>query len=513
MSSSETATALVREFRAARRSGTPLISVESLDQHATIAELKAVAGSRAPCYRWDIAAGITPLNELAAADIIDIVGNADQFSEQTRFPVQALEFATKMRKRSVLFFCNAQAYLNTDAVRNDPVPAQQVSNLRDEFKRNLRTLVLLGPCLSLDQIIKSDVIGIDSPLPDEGALRGIVSDQMSAVELEPQSEDVMSQAVTSVKGLSHFGAEQTIAMSLSKEAVDLDFLGRLQRKTISKIDGLSMDLDSVTFDDIGGQSQIRKFVDGLFMGEHPYKLVIRIDEIEKMLGGSGGTPGQSADTSGVGQDALGVLLRVMEDNRWSGMIGVGAGGSGKSLLTKAIGATYGVRTLAVDIGAMKGSLVGESERKIREAFNVVESLGGSDVLVVATCNRLNTLPPELKRRFTYGIWYFDLPTEDERDKIWKLHQSENYPKSARPDDRMWTGAEIRNCCELAYRLKIAPKEAAQYIVPIAKSDPEGLESLRSQANGRFLSVSQPGPYRKDGGDDKKPKGRMRDDEE
>lgn len=487
---------LAKDFKAARRSGTPIVSVETLDQHSTISELMSVANTgdkKSPCYRWDIAAGLIPLNDLAISDLVELTGGADNLTLQTRSPVAALEFAEKLRQRSILFFCNAQAHLSPDSVRANPIPAQQVSNLRDKYKANLRTLVLLSPALTLDPILRPDVIEIDSPLPDEKTLEEIVKDQIEAAELEVLPYGVVSQAVTSVKGLSHFGAEQTIAMSLSpKGGIDLDFLGKLQRKTISKIDGLSMDLDTVTFDDIGGQIQIRRFMDGLFMSDDSHKLVVRIDEIDKMIDG-----GPASEGNTVSRDALAVLLRAMEDNKWSGLIAVGPGGSGKSLLTKAIGATYGVRTIAADLGGMKGSLVGESERKIREAMKIIHSLGGDKVLVLATCNKLHTLPPELKRRFTYGIWFFDLPTRDERQYIWRLHLGDQYGKVELPNDNLWTGAEIRNCCELAKQIGKSPADVAEFIVPIAKSDPEGLETLRNQANGRFLSVSYPGSYRKE----------------
>ena len=39
---------------------------------------------------------------------------------------------------------------------------------------------------------------------------------------------------------------------------------------------------------------------------------------------------------------------------------------------------------------------------------------------MATANRLETLPPEFQRRFNLGIWYFDVPSEEEREAIWEI---------------------------------------------------------------------------------------------
>jgi hypothetical protein len=62
---------------------------------------------------------------------------------------------------------------------------------------------------------------------------------------------------------------------------------------------------------------------------------------------------------------------------------------------------------------------------IRTMMDIIQVVGGRDVLFLATANRLDTLPPELQRRFNLGIWYFDVPTKDERAAIWKI-QAKRY---------------------------------------------------------------------------------------
>ena len=63
-----------------------------------------------------------------------------------------------------------------------------------------------------------------------------------------------------------------------------------------------------------------------------------------------------------------------------------------------------------------------------------------------------------------------------------------------PDDDGWTGAEIKECCRKAYRLKMSLVEAARYIVPVSKSAAEQIKALRQQASGKFISASTPGVY-------------------
>ena len=63
------------------------------------------------------------------------------------------------------------------------------------------------------------------------------------------------------------------------------------------------------------------------------------------------------------------------------------------------------------------------------------------------------------------------------------------------NDEGWTGAEIEKCVDIADRLGCGLDQAARYIVPVAQVDPEGIERLRRQAHGRYISASRAGPYR------------------
>jgi SpoVK/Ycf46/Vps4 family AAA+-type ATPase len=151
---------------------------------------------------------------------------------------------------------------------------------------------------------------------------------------------------------------------------------------------------------------------------------------------------------------------------------------------------------------MKGSLVGASEAAIRSAFKVIKTIAGKQAYFVATCNRMDSLPPELRRRFVDGIWFCDLPNSEERDAIWKINRKRYsiHQDDKQPEDHNFTGADIRNVCSIAYRLKISLKKAAQYITPIAKSDPLCIERLRKLANKSFLSASKEGVYSYELGD-------------
>jgi SpoVK/Ycf46/Vps4 family AAA+-type ATPase len=196
--------------------------------------------------------------------------------------------------------------------------------------------------------------------------------------------------------------------------------------------------------------------------------------------------------------------------------------------------------LILDVGALLGSLVGQSEANLRQALRTLDAMAPavcmvdelekalagvgsagdsgvssrlfgtlltylsdhtSDVFLVATSNDISKLPPELARAERFdGVFFLDLPAGAEKEGIWDLYRRQfGIPEDqARPDDRDWTGAEIRSCCRLAALLGVPLAEAAQHVVPVAVTAAEQVERLRCWASGRCLSASTPGIYRRNG---------------
>ena len=101
---------------------------------------------------------------------------------------------------------------------------------------------------------------------------------------------------------------------------------------------------------------------------------------------------------------------------------------------KAAGATAGIPTVAFDLSAMQNSLVGGSGERLRAALQVVDAISQGRSLWIATCNSITSLPPELRRRFTLGTFFFDLPSVDERKAIWDIYRTKWSLTGEVPDD-------------------------------------------------------------------------------
>lgn len=213
-----------------------------------------------------------------------------------------------------------------------------------------------------------------------------------------------------------------------------------------------------------------------------------VDEIEKAFAGSG------TDMSGVKTEMTGTMLSWMQDRGADGLIFIGPPGAAKSAVAKAAGATAGIPTIAFDLSAMQSSLVGGSGERLRSALQVVDAISHGRSLWIATCNSITSLPPELRRRFTLGTFFFDLPQAEERKAIWDIYLAKWNLGGSLPDDEGWTGAEIKECARKAWRLRLPLCDSAEYIVPVSRSAADQIESLRRQASGRFLSAAQPGIF-------------------
>jgi hypothetical protein len=490
---------LIKTLKAARRCGTPLVAIATPDQPAAIATLaEGALNGDTPLVRWDACRGIRPLNDKGVDALTATNLDAQTLELQGSQPVEAVKMLAKLPARAVCFYMQAPRYLA------EPFLVQGIMNLRDIFKTDERMLILLGSSFDLPTELQSDVVVLEDPYPDDEQLTGIAGSLLEYAKVEAKDGEIEA-AVDAVRGLSAYGAEQVVAMSISKDGIDVDSCWARKIAAVNQTAGLTLQL-STKSDKIGGLEAISDYGDRLFNGEEPPRAVLFIDEIEKALAGIGGQ-GAAGDSSGVSQDALGVLLRWMDgggsSSRNPGLLTVGPPGTGKSLFSQNLASRHARPMFTLDLGDLKGSLVGESEAKIREAFKVIDSVAAGATLVVATCNDLDILPAALRRRFAFGTWFCDLPTAAERNDIWTIHR-EGFgldPEEELPLDDQWTGADIRNCCDVAKRLIVPLVEAAKYIVPVSKSDAEGVERLRRSAEGRWLSASTVGTYRREGATD------------
>ncbi len=438
---------------------------------------------------WDVAHGLRLPND-AGESPHDSAGD----------PLAALRALPALAERdgtALLLLHNFHKFLNNPEVIQT-LFAQLVAG-----KQQRTFVVVLSPVVQIPVELEKLFVVLEHPLPDRGQLERIARELTSDSPGDmPQGED-LQRILDAAAGLTRYEAEGSFALSLTRHNRLLaETIWEMKAQTLRKNNLLTLHRGGERFDALGGLANLKDFC----------RRALR--------------PGRQVRPRGI------LLL--------------GVPGVGKSAFARALGNEVGRPALLLDVGALYGSLVGQTEANVRQALHVADAmspailfcdeiekaLGGvggngdsgvstrlfgtlltylsdrtSDVFFIGTANDVSKLPPEFTRAERFdGIFFLDLPTAPEKNVIWELYRRQfDIPESQpRPDDASWTGAEIKSCCRLAALLDVTLTEAGRHVVPVAVTAAEQVERLRSWAGGRCLDASSPGVYRRDNGPTSKP---------
>ncbi len=371
----------------------------------------------------------------------------------------------------------------------NPEIAQTLAHRLHVGKAERRFVVIVAPLVQIPVELEKQFVVIDHELPNRQQLAVIAEDLNGG----PLPDLNHSRVLDAASGLTRDEAEGAFALSLARHGeIAPSTVFELKAKSLARSGLVRVHKGTESFQDLGGLEALKSFA-------------------SRALQASGSVPARGI-----------VLLSVP--------------GCGKSAFAKALGNEAGRPMLHLDIGTLMGSLVGQSETNIRQALKIAEAMspcvlfidevekafsavGGqgdsgvttrvfgtlltwladktSDVFVVVTANDISKLPSEFTRAERFdGVFFIDLPDRKEKDGVWGLAKARfGLPTASdHPSDADWTGAEITSCCRLAALLKVSLKEAANFVVPVAKTARESVESLRQWAQGRCLSANQPGIY-------------------
>jgi len=405
-----------------------------------------------------------------------------------------------------VFVMGAHRFMDDGAV------VQACWNLRDLFKlpQHRTVLVLTGPGLRVGNDLANDVISHVEQLPDAAQAQALIATQYENAGLTPPepTSPLMTRIVDAVIGLSAFSIEQVVALALNKASdggIDLAQCWERKASIIESTDGLRLIYKGdETYATVVGQDAVQADFDD-YMGNAALApaVFVWIDEGEKVFAGTRG------DLSGTYQDQEAVLLTRMQESQALGAIFFGLSGAGKSVGVKAIGGQFKRPVVVYDPGAMQGSLVGESQRKVRAAHRVIEAISGGKgkTFWIMTSNDLSGMKPEVKQRFIFGTYFFDSPDGGkrstvgdggEKDRIWtvKMAQYGIDPSQPRPDDTGWVGRNIEACCRKAQLTNRSLVYVAETIIGYGISNPDAVERMRADADGMMLSAHKRGVYRR-----------------
>jgi hypothetical protein len=484
--------ALLRDFKAARRAGVPLIAIESPDAAATMAMLATAVKAECDDFvvgAWDVARGLRGLDKVSIAKFAQL--GIDALS--TCNPMEALNRLKDLPEDGAVFFHNLHFQFDK------PHHVQAVWNLRDDFKVNGRMFVMIGTAFKVPPALANDVIPLNEPLPTRAELLTVVREQFinakeSDATIVVPKDDEMSPALDAVVGLARFTAEQYTAMSLTRGSLDLDALWQRKVAAIESTDGLRVHKGGVSMDELQGIDNAVEFMNELIDAD-AFKVVVFIDEGEKAFAGG---MSEHVGDNGVGRDQVGQILTYMQETKSLGVMLAGVTGCGKSALASAVAAKAGKVCISLDLGGLKGSYQGQSEQNLRNALKVITATAEGRVLFIMTANNTALFTPEMTARFP-DQFFFDLPNAAARAAMWKVHAKRNGLTDAQVGnpstfDKGWNGREIERACVRAALLTKTVEDAARFIVPASVSSKSVIEDQRTRAAGKFLSAHKPGLY-------------------
>jgi len=360
---------------------------------------------------------------------------------------------------------------------------QQVLNHLNSWKACGCCLVLVGPDIKLPAELEPFFMTIDFDLPSIDELMEIMTDLG-----KPHDIEANIQAAEAAMGLTEFEAETAFALSvIQKKEFDPAIIVE-QKKQMIKKSGLMEFYPPVDESELGGLYPLRKWTK---------------NRLKAFKTGGEHLPKPKA-----------VLL-------------VGIPGTGKSLACKTVASMLNWPLIRLDIGALKGSLVGQSEVNIRRATKTADAFGNSVIwldelekafagvkssgqtdggstsgmfehflnwmqeretnsMLWATANDISQLPPEFLRAGRFDVLFFvDLPNEDERVEIINImnrRYSSNIAAGSAKYLKGWSGAEIEQLAKDS--LFDGLEDAQDSIVPLSVTMKNQIDALQTWAKSR-----------------------------
>jgi hypothetical protein len=458
------------------------IWIESHEHHEAITEIGQLCREEEwQLATWDVDRGLFVGGSENVADANDPLA-----------AINALEVMSSNGGTGVLVMNNLHKFVSSTEI------LQALQRQLLAGKQNRTIVIGLSPKASIPIELEKLFVIVEHALPDREQLEAIAR-EIATEEDELPDDAELQTILDAAAGLTRLEAENAFSLSLVRHGrIEPDAVWELKAGMLKKSGLMQLYHGKEDFCSLGGLENLKTFCK---------RSLLRPDRNNPL------------------KRPRGVLL-------------LGVSGTGKSAFAKALGMETGRPTLVLDIGALMGSLVGQTEANIRRALQIADAMAPcilfidelekalsgatssrngdsgvssrmfgtllswmndhtSNVYLVATCNDISKMPPELTRAERFdGIVFLDLPGRKQKDRIWQQYISlfELDANQKLPNDDQWTGAEVRSCCRLASLLDLPLVQAAINVVPVAVTASESVNALRCWASGRCLDSESGGIY-------------------
>ncbi|HNS32202.1 MAG TPA: AAA family ATPase [bacterium] len=479
----------------------PLIFVTTYEEERFISCLDRLSKQQnKQLFVWSVTAGMRKHGE-------------ERIDEATRDPLAALNYVARQTGSIIFALQDFHPYLS------DPAVIRKLRDLSKNLKSTYETMVLVSPVLSVPVELEKDVAIVDFQLPDRKIITGLLDSIVKAVSSRKAinidlPDDVKEKLVDAALGLTYNEAENTFARAIVTDNAltvkDIERVLAEKKQIIRKSGILDYFHTEEKIDNVGGLNNLKCWLE---------KRALAFTQKAKDFG----LP-----------EPKGIML-------------VGVQGCGKSLTAKAVSNLWQIPLLRFDVGRVFSGIVGSSEENMRKAIKTAESIAPvilwideiekslsgvqsssfSDagtsarvfgtfitwlqektkpVFVIATANNISMLPPELLRKGRFDeIFFIDLPSEDERAEIFRIHLEKRKRKPENFDipslskaSVNFSGAEIEQAVISALfdsfveNRELSTQDILKSIrtgIPLAMTMSDNINSLRQWAETRTVPAT------------------------
>jgi ATP-dependent 26S proteasome regulatory subunit len=424
-------------------------------------------------------------------------------------PEAAIEWVVRQREPGIYIFKDLHPFIDA------PATTRWLRDAIASFKGTEKIIILMSPIQQVPIELEKEVVVLDFSLPDLTELNQVLSHQLEQVKTRRTSGEGREKLLKAALGLTRDEAEKVYRKAYVKAGrlteAEVDIVLSEKKQLIRRNGILEYIEEDETIDSIGGLEELKHW------------LKQRSDAFT-----------ERAREYGLPQP--------------KGMLILGVPGCGKSLIAKTTSRLWSLPLLRLDMGRVyDGSMVGRSEANLRNALKTAESIspailfideldkafagstgsadsdGGtssrifgsfltwmqektSPVFVMATANRVERLPGEFLRKGRFDeIFFVDLPNQEEREDIFRIHLGKRRSDVSRFDLEQlakvsdgFSGAEIEQAIIASmYEAFAQDREFTQLDIiaaikstlPLSRTMTEQVTALRDWARQRARPAS------------------------
>ncbi len=491
-------TDVLHELELLLKARTRLVAIDSFDERHVEGIVRRVAKRLGmPFYEWTVTQGLVPPGGSPLYD--------------SKEPLRALANVRSLKHGGVYLLKDLAPHLE------DPKVARKLKDLIDRKSPQPRSFILVAPRVVLPDLLVKHAARMDLSMPSEKALGEmvwrVVSEFGTRRQIDVRLDDEDFRSLTnSLRGLTLAEGERAVGRALADDMAltpdDLPGVLDAKREILEEGGAIEFVPNHVDFDDIGGLAHLKDWLIKRRRALTPEGKAFGLDPPK------------------------GVVL-------------LGVQGCGKSLAARGVAAAWNLPLLRMEPGRIYDKYIGESDKHLEQSLRAAEhmapcvlwvdeiekgfaSFGNSEadgglsrrifgrllgwlqdrkqpVFVVATCNDVESLPPELMRKGRFDeVFFIDLPNPTEREAVFRIHLRQRGRDPAAFDlarlvaaSEGFSGAEIEQAIvaglytafadedELDTETLLAELEGTQ---PLSVTRAEDIAALRSWAEGRTVSA-------------------------